>query len=497
MAKISLESFAAERKANLMLLYEYARKFEETTFKGLYGFLNYLSDVQAGKNDFDRAKVISENSGAVKIMSVHKSKGLEFPVCILTDTGRQFNRKDYAGNPVITDEGVYFDLKYTDEIGIEKTPFKKIFGEKIKNDMLSEEARILYVALTRAVDKLIITGSADNIGRFLSRDAGSPENSDSVLKWLAPVLLNPDGGNKTNIDFDIDLVDANKLREMITGIGQKLDPAVITDEKINRAGAGRPRSAEIAGASEKIRRMYDFEYKRDFLSKIPAKVLVTKMRPGLVTEDEYAAAALRELEMSTLPRFLEEETKENIPALAGTAAHLFMQFADFEYAEIFGAQNEAENLLSRRFITEAHYSRLKFYPIDRFFASDLYAQIKAAKKVYRETPFNLKVPASEFTGNGGFLNTQTQNKNKNKKETDQDYVLIQGAIDLFFETHDGRLYVVDFKTDQVSGPDGEKILAERHKTQIEYYCKAAGEISNRKADGAYIYSFALNKAIHV
>ena len=531
MAKISLESFAAERKANLMLLYEYARKFEETTFKGLYGFLNYLNDVQKEKDDFERAKVISENSDVVKIMSVHKAKGLEFPVCILANTGGLFNKNDYQGNPVISSEGVYFDLKYGDGIGIEKTPFKKLFSEKIKSDMMSEEARILYVALTRAIEKLIILGNADNIDKFLakntdlkgtSRAAADFSQANSALKWLAPILLNQDGSNKTNIEFNIDLIYADKLRKMIKdtqkspllkGGGSEADGGLpfnplTASDSANPHPAGTPFQKGTLETEtdygEKLQRMYDFEYKKDFLSKIPAKVSVSSLHPGMLTDDEYTSQALKETEMSPLPRFL-EETAENIPALAGTATHLFMQFADFEYAEVFGANNEAENLLSRKFITEAQYSRIKFYPIDRFFSSDLYRKIKSAKKVYRETPFNLRVSVSDFVGDGVPDVTQTPVGDvvaatpfqKGAYADNGEYILIQGAIDLFFEDKYGRVYVVDFKTDQVHRPDGETILIERHKRQIEYYCKAVGEILGKPVDGAYIYSFALNQAVEV
>jgi len=523
MAKISVESFAAERKANLMLLYEYARKFEETTFKGLYGFLNYLNDVQSGKDDFERAKIVSENSGAVKIMSVHKAKGLEFPVCILANTSGLFNKSDYQGNPVISGEGVYFDLKSDDEIGIEKTPFKKLFAEKIKTDMMSEEARILYVALTRAIEKLIIVGNVDNIGRFLEKNTeisnfSTLSNANNALKWLAPILLNNDGINKTDVKFDVDLVSADDLRKMIKNTQSPL-PIFQKGADVGDDAHGVPSDimsdimsdvTKISEYEEKLRYMYDFEYKKDFLSKVPAKIAVSSLRPGLLTEDEYTAQNLKETEMSPLPRFL-EETAENIPALTGTATHLFMQFADFEYAEVFGASNEAENLLSRGFITEAQYSRIIFYPIDRFFASDLYDKIKSASKIYREMPFNLKVSVSEFLENENITQSPLPPFQKGADVGDDaiaerssarvpnsgEYILVQGAIDLFFEDKKGRVYVVDFKTDSVRSPDGEEILIKRHKRQINYYCKAVSEILNKPVDGAYIYSFALNKAVPV
>ena len=493
MAKISLESFAAERKANLMLLYEYARKFEETTFKGLYEFLNYLNDVQNGKDDFDRAKIISENSDAVKIMSVHKSKGLEFPVCILANTGGQFNKSDYQGNPIMSSDGVYFKLKYEDEIGMETPPFKTLFAEKIKSDIMSEEARILYVALTRAAEKLIITGSVGNIDKFLSKNTDTADFSDAkcTLNWLTPILLNPDGSNKTNVNFNVNLISSDTLRKMIkdnyikpsdTTQFEETD-VLYTDTEIN----------SVSDYTKKLARMYDFEYKQAFLSKIPTKISVSNLRPGIIADDEYTLRTLTEAEMSPLPRFI-EETTENIPALSGTATHLFMQFADFEFAEIFGAANEAENLLSNKFINESQFSRINFYPIDKFFSSDLYSKIKSAKKVYRETPFNMRISVNDFNN---FTDTNDFTKTKSSPPDNGEYILIQGAIDLFFEDNDGKIYVVDFKTDRVHRPDGEEILIERHKRQISYYCKAVSEILNKPVYAAYIYSFALNQAVEI
>jgi len=478
MAKISIESFAAEREANLMLLYEYARKFEETTFCGLYGFLNYLNDVQKGKNDFEKAKVISENSDVVKIMSVHKAKGLEFPVCILANTGSLFNKSDYQGNFAISGEGIYFDLKYSDGMGIEKTPFKKLFSEKIKSETFSEEARILYVALTRAIERLIIVGAVDNIDKFLIQHTQTADfsESDSTLKWLSQILLSPNGQNKTGIDFKVDLARAGKLCEMIKAAGRD------TRKDETKPDGEETDFAEILKYTGKIARMYDFEYKKSFLSKVPTKISVSNLHPGILREDEYTLETNKELSMAPLPRFIEETVAED-PALAGTATHYFMQFADFNHTEIYGAKEEAENLLSGGFITRAQYQRLDFAPIDRFFSSGLYSKIKAAKRVYRETPFNLKVSVRDFLGG--------------EIPEGEEYILIQGAIDLFFEDRDGKMYVVDFKTDRVNRPEGKNILMTRHRRQIGYYCKAVREISKRPVEGAYIYSFALNEAVPV
>jgi len=299
------------------------------------------------------------------------------------------------------------------------------------------------------------------------------------------------------VKFDIDLVSADDLRKMIKNTQSPLPPfqkGAVGDDAHGVPSDVMSDVTKISEYEEKLRQMYNFEYKKDFLSKVPAKISVSSLRPGLLTDDEYTAQALKDLDMAPLPRFL-EETAENIPALTGTATHLFMQFADFEYAEVFGANNEAENLLSKGFITEAQYSRIIFYPIDKFFSSDLYEKIKSAKRVYREMPFTLKVSVSEFMDNENI--TQTPLPPFQKGAENDEYILVQGAIDLFFEDKKGKIYVVDFKTDQVHRPDGEKILINRHKRQINYYCKAVSEILNKPVSGAYIYSFALNEAVPV
>ena len=485
--KISRENLPAERKANLNLLYEYARKFEMTAFRGLYEFMNYINDVESINKDFEKAKLTAENSGTVRIMSVHKSKGLEFPVCIFANTGQKFSNKDYTQDLVASETQLYFNLKYKDEIGYEKTPFKKLCAEKIKKDSRSEEARILYVALTRAVEKLIITGSADNIGDFLAKNsANNRQSADSNLKWLTAILLNADGSNKTNINFNINLVSNYDLQKMIDkyNLASELSsPLQDVQEHADLDNLTEDELWQLVEYEQKIRHIYNFKYESDVLAKIPVKIAVSDL-----TDAEH------NFDFTPLPRFLEEETGVSA-ALKGTATHLFMQFADFEYAEYFGAENEAANLLSRGFITDAQYERINFQAVDTFLSSDLYARIKNARKIYRETPFLLKVPVSSEMLSGIF---------EGQSDTDlsdsglsNEYILIQGAIDLFFEDSDGKIYIVDFKTDYVRSNEGDKILTERHKRQLEYYCMAAGEISGGEIGAAYIYSFSLGRAVEV
>ena len=503
-AKTTGDNFSDERRGNLLLLHEYARQFEATSFNGLYGFLNYIDDVKYGKDDFEKSKISSENSDVVKIMSIHKSKGLEFPVCILAGTGKRFNVSDYTNDPIISEDcGIYFNLKCEDGIGFEKTNFKKVAADKIKAEMLSEEARILYVALTRAIEKLIVVGSVKNLEGFFTKYTADIDSinrdefkrtmlfseADCVLKWLTPIILNSSGKNKTDIDINIDIVDRRRFEEitasnidageMESETGIETEAEVLTERE----------AAMVEAYANKIEAMYDYKYPQKFLSKIPVKLAVSNLHPGILDNDEYVKRT-DELTLLPLPRFLEAPDNlgagdSNNPALVGIAMHLFMQFADFETAEKFGAAVEAEKLLHRGFISDIQFSRLNFGRLNKFFSSDIYIKIKAAKNVYRETRFTVKVPASEFSESIEEI-----------KESDED-MLIQGVIDLLFIDENGEITVVDFKTDSVRKEGGEEILIERHRQQLDYYCMAAAKIFDRHVKSACIYSFALGKEIEV
>ena len=407
-------------------------------------------------------------------------------MCIFASVGQKFSRNDYIQDLVVNEEQLYFNLKYKDEIGYEKTPMKKLCAEKIKKDAKSEEARILYVALTRAIEKLIIIGSVDDVSGFLSKNTSTPQDSfslkslvykaDSTLKWLAAILLNPDGSNKSGIEFDINLIDGYTLKKLIKNSISIKQPEDQEPEKTEAVDLTAEEQRRLSEYEQLIKNMYDFKYKKDFLAKIPVKIAVSELLNSTGNEPE----------MQPLPRFLEEET-ENKAALKGTAAHIFMQFADYEYAALFGAKEEAAKLLESGFLTEAQHDRIDFEAADKFFASDLYSNIKTAAYIYRETPFLLKVPVSpELSADipaGADLSGE--------------YTLIQGSVDLFFEDFEGKIYVVDFKTDYLKPAENEQILITRHKRQLDYYCAAAAEITKKQLGGAYIYSFSLNRAVKV
>jgi ATP-dependent helicase/nuclease subunit A len=250
---------------------------------------------------------------------------------------------------------------------------------------------------------------------------------------------------------------------------------------------------QLIDYEQKIREMYNFEYKKAILAKVPVKIAISDLADSDKSEEEYASTYNKNIELAPLPRFLEEEKDETNAVLRGTATHLFMQFADFGYAKSFTARDEAAKLLNNGFLTQAQHDRINFRAVDNFFSSDLYSKVISAKQIYREIPFLLKAPVSSEI----LSEVLSETDNTDAAGLSGEYILIQGAIDLFFEDPEGKIHVVDFKTDYIKSTEDDTILIDRYKRQLAYYCMAAGEIANKPIGGAYIYSFSLDRTVKI
>ncbi|GHV12645.1 hypothetical protein FACS1894219_05960 [Clostridia bacterium] len=451
------------RCLNLLKFYEYARQFESTVFRGLYGFISYIEEIKRAGEDYDSASVTAENDEAVRIMTVHKSKGLEFPVVFLADTAAPYSKLDYTRDPVITKNGISFALVREDGIGRERTPMRRVRAEESRRRNLSEEARVLYVAMTRAKEKLIISGATADLVKFMAANTVKNESgiqpkiigATSSLTLLFPAVVKPDGMAYEESGCEFAIISRDEI-------------AVPTPVERNRGEAAKqPREHEAASPPHERDEVAAQPHKRDGIAdeplaarRIPAKTSVTeRLREKTVTP------------LVPLPDFLADMPGNNRAALAGTATHLFMQNADFILAKSNGAANEAKRLTLERFLSAEESALVDYAKADKFFASDFYKLIESSRKIYRELPFNLLLPGEDS--------------------------IIQGVIDLVFYSND-KIYVVDFKTDRAQGELGEKILIDRHSDQLKFYCRAAREIFGADEDLiAGIYSFALAKFIPV
>ncbi|MBR5322845.1 MAG: UvrD-helicase domain-containing protein [Clostridia bacterium] len=467
-----------ERQANLLLLYEYARQFENGSFKGLYNFILYLNDVLDKKTRLSNARLTGDGKGVVNIMSVHNSKGLEFDTVFICDTSHRFNRDDERSSYIIhKDFGLTLKLRDETTFGKFNTLSRSAAEIALREEALDEEMRVLYVALTRAKKRLIIT-SALKHARDVIESISSPERKVSrhiLLEARSMSELILWGIIKSDYrDYEIEYV-SNRIEEKNTII-EKTEK--VYDEKL------------VDDILSQVEKRLSFEYPYKEMTELPSKLAVSKLYPAVLdeytTETEPIAPA-----MYVKPKFLLPEQERATGAERGTATHLFMQFCDFNNVTINGVENELERLTEKGYIDKRNSSLVNIERIKEFFKGQLFNSLLSAKRVWRERRFNIKLSATDFT----------RNPELKEKYADES-ILVQGVIDLLFVDENDKLVLADYKSDWFSDKDistgnAEKILIERHKTQLSYYAEACERMFGKKVDKILIYSFALGKTVEI
>ncbi len=467
-----------ERQANLLLLYEYARQFENGSFKGLYNFILYLNDVLDKKTKLSNARLTGEGKGVVNIMSVHNSKGLEFDTVFFCDTAHLFNRGDERSAYIIhKDYGLTLRLRDGTSFGKFNTMARSAAEIALREEALDEEMRVLYVALTRAKKRLIITSSLKH-ARDVIESISSPERKVSrhVLleaKNMSELILW--GILKSDYDtFDLEYV-SNSVEKERTVV--ETAEKVFNEDLIN----------DVLG---EIENRFSFEYPYKEMTELPSKLAVSKLYPAVLdeytTETEPIAPS-----MYVKPKFLLPEKERATGAERGTATHIFMQFCDFDNVANNGVENELLRLTEQGYIDKRNSSLVNVEKIKEFFSGQFFRSLSKAKNVWRERRFNIKLPAAEFT----------QDSELKEKYADES-ILVQGVIDLLFIDENDKLVLADYKTDwfsdkDISNGNAEKIIIERHKTQLSYYAEACKKMFGKKVDKILIYSFALGKTIEI
>ena len=482
------------RQANLKMLFERAKKYETASFKGLYNFINFIEKLKINSGDLSSAKIIGENDDVIRIMSIHKSKGLEFPVVFLVNTNKQFNEQDIRKNPVLLHQELGIGAKYINynaQVQYD-TLTREAIKNVVRNENISEEMRILYVALTRAKEKLIITGISNDYQKQLedieqqkniyARKDGKinsilVKKYKSYLDWILLVYLY----EKSNTE---DLLELNKIEPGSVLENKKQD---IEQEKTSQNIIEMLNKKANKNDVNKVKKQIEYEYPNKFAIDIPTKSSVTKIKQmkqkQLGVDFESMENEVEQEKSITFekPKFLKEEKEIKITsAQKGTLIHLCLQKLNpKEEYSLEKIKSLIQNLEMNQIITEKESKAINPYKILQFTKSEIWNQLKNAKEYYQEKPFYINVPA-----------------NKIYDEDIKENILVQGIIDLYFINENGQVVLVDYKTDYVE--NGNEIeLVDKYKSQLNLYKQALENALGTKVDKVYIYSVYLDKEIEI
>ncbi len=494
-----------KRRANVEMLLTRASDFEKTSYFGLFHFIRYMEQLEKYDVDYGEAELLDENANVVRIMSIHKSKGLEFPITFVAGLGKRFNMQETNQSLILDmDLGLATDYVNPRKRLKNKTLRRNVLMRKLREDSLAEELRVLYVALTRAREKLILTASLEKAGERWERFQKSGGESllypdfieaGNYLDFLLPVL----GG--TSIQVTV-------LEECEMAAGEFREQLELGDRAGRLSQAGQLADGKaLVYLRERLRDRYPFEN----LAGLYTKTTVSELKiAAMADKDEAAYHTFEEKEIQPyIPSFRRQEEKVS-GTVRGNAYHRVMELLDFgrilfsgalersqenqgqdqeipgDYTEYRNKVRQAvtaqvlkafleEEVKSRR-LKQEYAEAVNLKKILGFLESELAYRMWRAERedrLYREQPFVIGISASKL----------------GQEFPDSESVLIQGIIDVFFEEEDG-IVLLDYKTDAVSSM---KELWNRYETQLDYYSQAISKLTEKPVKEKILYSFHLEQ----
>lgn len=463
------------RRLNVGLLCDYAEKYEAAGNLGLSGFIRFIDKVARTSGDLATAARPSENADIVRIMTVHQSKGLEFPICILTDMQHTFNERDNTESVLISSSaGLGMKRRTEDGISVYDTASRRAAVITSERMGRSEEMRVLYVALTRAKENLVMVTSVPNPEKGLAKVAvecgiGERANPFAVLRMnnfsdlvLTALMRHPAADELrklSGVDVPIFLSEKDRF---------KLKVVVSDSESFMTESANEQKIAAKPVFFHEVQARLDYSDPRSVLSSVPAK---------RAASDGSERGINREYFASSRPAFM--SSGGLTPAQRGTATHKFMQFSNYAAARA-GIESELARLVDGGFLSEDEGKAVNIGAAKRFFMSPLAERIFASDNVMREKKFAALFPAKffypELTG-----------------EAAEEKIVVQGIADCVF-VEDGELVIVDYKTD--TGVDAEALL-DRYSAQLEIYREALSQALGMPVKETLLYSFFMNSTVKV
>lgn len=488
-AETGLLSLASKNggKENLLLLYTYAENFEVSSFKGLYNFIGYINRLIERGGTFEKKKGATDVD-AVNIITVHSSKGLEYPVVFFAAAECETVKKENEKKRFLYKEdfgiGIYF--RTPSGLALVRNPMRQAVKDSIERSEFEEAERVLYVALTRARERLYITaksrGYADSLiekchakREHLSRY--SLYRSSSFIELILsaiPASVSDASVFTGGVSEEKETLDAGRVEE--------------NEEKVYAEG-------ELKEALEK---RFDFEYKDVYFTDLPEKMSVSNLYPTVLDGADETVVKLFDEDVnksrrSVAPSFITGEDAD-LGIKRGIATHKMLQFCDFSVLLDGGVDCEIERLLREGYMSAADEALIRREEVELFRDSRLLGEILGAKKVWRELRFNLRLGAENFTAD-----PERKRAYSERGET----VLVQGVIDCLIEDGEGNLHLIDYKTDRLSEKElADKNLAREklalvHAGQLGYYADAVKEIFGKVPASVRVYSLPLGDTVDV
>lgn len=517
-----------QRQANLRALHDRAKQYEDTAMKGLFKFLRFLEKLEEKNQDLGAARPLGEKEDVVRIMSIHKSKGLEFPIVILAGLGRRFNIQDLRED-VLLDKDLGLGPVWVDYQKRLKYPtlVRIAVKNKLKRELLAEEIRILYVAMTRAREGLVLVGTLKDVQRKVKEweraaklkewelPAGMISRAVCFWDWLGPCLLrHPDGkslrdlantktasseavcwsgispGEQEPSNWEVVLWDARRLQ----GKEERENPKE-TDSKLARIAALEP-LPEKGGYFEFVKSRLGWEYPYAYLSDIPAKLSVTEIKHRYHSnlQDELSRQVFsRWRDFSQRPQFL--QAKSGLSSQEkGSALHLVMRHLDLKASPTEdNIVEQIKLMVQKEIISQQQGDSVPVAVIAAFLCSPLGERLRSSKEVQRELSFTCLFPAAEILGEEICKEAGKGIREGMGAETKNEKILVQGTIDCLFAERDGYV-LLDYKTDLVTRATLPS-LRERYQVQIDLYARAVEKILKKPVQEKVLYSFAVGEAV--
>ncbi|TEB08976.1 ATP-dependent helicase/nuclease subunit A [Pelotomaculum propionicicum] len=490
-----------QRQANLRALHHRARQYEASAFRGLFLFLRFIERIREGGRDLGAGRALSEKENVVRIMSIHKSKGLEFPVVFVAGLGKKFNFSD-LNKDVLFHKELGFGPQLVDAEArlTYPTMAKLAIRQQLKMETLAEEMRILYVALTRAREKLILVGSVRNLKNHARRWCSLLETADWQL---------PDGflaGAATNLDWLVPALARHRDGAAIRKTGQSEGSppvevaadssrwSIFFEDSQPRSEKARPASAEFLSLVSRMQPLAEegpqagvvksrLDWSYPFAAAVgrASKTSITELKRRFDQRAAQEDESLRDFRpaVGRRPLFL-QETQGLTAAERGSALHLVLQNLDLRGSLTPETiKSQIESMVLRELLTSEQADSVPVPRITSFFASRLGRRVLSAREVLREMPFTLVLPASEVYPELTGLPGET--------------VMVQGVVDCLADEGDGYL-LLDYKTDRLAPEQLDQALS-RYRVQLDIYARAVKNITGRKVKEKYLYLFNAGTAI--